>query len=420
MRRFTRRPPVALLAAVALALGGCSAGAPAGASGPVTLSVFWWGDQARAQRTEAALKLYSTRHPGTIFKITWQGADGYYDRLATQAVGGNAPDLFQIDDARLVDYAGRGLLLDLTTPVTEGRIDVTGFPKGLADYGSVGGRVVGVAAGAETAALVYNRTLVKELGVAEPKTGMSYPQFLAWAARVTRASGGDVAGTADASGDLDAFWMWLRAQGRELYRGAGLGFQRDDAARWFAMWQEARWDDATPPAGGPTGERALVQGRTAAAFGWAGEFAGWQDQVDDDLGLVACPGDPRAQWPRASYYWAGYRGTREPEAVADVIDFLANDPQAGRVLGDDRGFAPNLEVRETNAADLAEGPARTALAFESAVADKIGPSPAPPPPAHAEVRTLLAAAAARVAAEKSTPGEAGADFYKKATAALAS
>ncbi|HEV7713275.1 MAG TPA: ABC transporter substrate-binding protein [Asanoa sp.] len=419
MRRFSRRPPVALLTAVALAVGGCSVAAPAESTGPVTLSVFWWGDQARAERTEAALKLYSTRHPGTTFKITWQAADGYYDRLATQAVGGNAPDLFQIDDARLVDYAGRGLLLDLSAPVTDGRIDVTRFPAGLADYGTVGGRVVGVAAGAETAALVYNRTLVKDLGVAEPKTGMSYPQFLAWAAQVNRESGGDIAGTADASGDLDAFWMWLRAQGRELYRGDGLGFQTDDLARWFAMWQEARWDEATPAAGGPTGGRALVAGKTAAAFGWSGEFAGLQAQVDDDLALVACPGDPRAQWARASYYWAGFRGTREPGAVADVINFLANDPQAGRLLGDDRGFAPNLEVRETNAADLAEGPARTALEFESAVGDRIGPAPAPPPAAHAELRALLAAAAGRVATEKSTPSEAAVDFSRKAAAALA-
>ncbi|SNT15398.1 multiple sugar transport system substrate-binding protein [Asanoa hainanensis] len=419
MRRFPRRPAVALLATFCLLAGGCSAGDSDGRTGSVTLSVFWWGDQGRAERTEAALKLYSNRHPGTTFKVTWQGEAGYYDRLATQGVGGNAPDIFQIDDSRLVDYASRGLLLDLSEPVASGEIDVTRFPPGLADYGTVGGKVVGVAAGAETSALVYNRSLVKELGVAEPKTGMTYPQLLAWAARVTRESGGEVSGLADASGDLDAFWMWLRAQGRELYQDGGPGFGTEDVMRWFTLWQEARWDDATPSTGGPDGRQALLEGKVAAAFSSSGQFAGWQDGTDDQLALVACPGDTRGQWARANYYWAGFRGTREAGAVADVIDFLANDPQAGRTLGDDRGFAPNLEVRESYAADLAEGPARTALAFESAMSARIGRAPAPPPPAHAELRTLLAASAAAVAGEKSTLDQAAVDFARKSATALA-
>ncbi|GIF64539.1 ABC transporter ATP-binding protein [Asanoa ishikariensis] len=419
MRRFPRRPAVALLATFCLLAGGCSAGDREGSGDSVTLSVFWWGDQDRAERTEAALKLYSNRHPGTTFKVTWQGEAGYYDRLATQAVGGNAPDLFQIDDSRLVDYATQGLLLDLSAPVARGQVDVTRFPPGLADYGTVGGKVVAVAAGAETSALIYNRSLVKELGVAEPKTGMSYSQLLAWAARVTRESGGEVNGLADASGDLDAFWMWLRAQGRELYQGDGPGFGTEDVVRWFTLWQEARWDDATPSAGGANARRALVDGKVAAAFGSSGQFAGWQAGTDDQLALVACPGDTRGQWARANYYWAGFRGTRDAGAVADVIDFLANDPQAGRALGDDRGFAPNLEVREANGADLAEGPVRTALAFESAMSARIGRAPAPPPLAHAELRTLLAASAAAVASEKSTLNKAADDFARKSATALA-
>ncbi|MDG4823016.1 ABC transporter substrate-binding protein [Asanoa sp. WMMD1127] len=416
-----RRRAMALLVAATLLVAGCSGGRTDESTGPVTLSVFWWGDEGRAERTEAALKLYTTRHPGTTFKITWQGASGYYDRLSTQAVGGNAPDLFQIDDSRLVDYAGRGLLLDLTAPVAENRIDVTTFPPGLANYGTVGGKVVAVASGAETAAMIYNRSRVKQLGVAEPKNGMTYPQLFAWAADVDRRSGGDVAGLADASGDLDAYWMWLRAQGKELYRAGAPGFAAGDTARWFAMWQEARWDDAISGPGKPTGERALTQGTAVAAFGRSGQLAAWQQHVDDDdLALVACPGDARAQWARASYYWAGYRGTRDPAAVADVIDFLVNDPQAARLLGDDRGFAPNLELRETNGADLAEGAARTAHEFENAMADRIGPSPAPPPPGHARLRELLAAAAATVATEKYSPEDAAAEFSRAAATALAS
>ncbi|BCL13788.1 extracellular solute-binding protein [Micromonospora sagamiensis] len=90
-------------------------------SGPVELSVFWWGSARRAQLTEQALRLYSDRNPQVTFRVTWQGLDGYYERLATQAVGGNVPDLFQIDDTFLTEYARRDILLDLSgTPRTVG------------------------------------------------------------------------------------------------------------------------------------------------------------------------------------------------------------------------------------------------------------------------------------------------------------
>lgn len=403
------RRAVALLATVSLLVGACSAGAPAESDPATSLSVFWWGNAERAKRTAAALELYSTRHPGVTFTVTWQGESGYYDRLATQAVGGNAPDVFQIDDARLVDYAGRGLLLDLSDAVARGQIDVTGFPPGLADYGKVGDKVVGVAAGTQTTALVYNRSLVRSLGLPEPTTGMPYPEFMSWAARVTAASDRPVAGTADASGSIDAFWLWLRGQGRELYRPQGLGFQVDDVSRWLAMWQEARWQHATP-ASGPAAP--LFDGDAAAAFGWSGDFAGWQARTDDELALVAYPGDPRAQWARATYYWAGFRGTRDATAVADVVDFLANDPQAAGILGTDRGFAPNVSARPADRGDKA-------LAFENEMAGRLGPAPPPPPPAHAEITELLADAAASVAAGDATSDKAAADLVRKATAALA-
>ena len=80
---------------------------PPAQDGPVELSVFWYGGTKRAELTERALRLYSDRNPLVTFRITWQGAGGYYDRLATQAGGGNVPDLFQIDDAMLDEYAQR-------------------------------------------------------------------------------------------------------------------------------------------------------------------------------------------------------------------------------------------------------------------------------------------------------------------------
>src|SRR5687767_3818011 len=104
----------ALAAPVLAACGGNEGAAPAPESTePVELSIFWWGADARAKATEEALKLYTTKYPFVTFKTTWQGNQGYYDKLATLAAGGNAPDIFQIDDGALSEYAERNVTLDL-------------------------------------------------------------------------------------------------------------------------------------------------------------------------------------------------------------------------------------------------------------------------------------------------------------------
>ncbi|HWJ67586.1 MAG TPA: hypothetical protein VNT31_12990, partial [Nocardioides sp.] len=87
---------------LAAGLSGCGPEEDAAVDdGPIELSVFWWGGARRAEATEKALRLYSQQNPRVSFRVTWQGLTGYYDRLATQATGGNVPDLFQIDDTLL-------------------------------------------------------------------------------------------------------------------------------------------------------------------------------------------------------------------------------------------------------------------------------------------------------------------------------
>ena len=73
MCSFPRRPAVALLLAVTLLAGACSTGGSEGSTGAVTLSVFWFGDQERAERTEAA------RLPEPIFTPSTKAPAGAHD-----------------------------------------------------------------------------------------------------------------------------------------------------------------------------------------------------------------------------------------------------------------------------------------------------------------------------------------------------
>ncbi|MFE9688291.1 ABC transporter substrate-binding protein [Micromonospora sp. NPDC005806] len=393
---------------------------------PIELSVFWWGEARRAEATDKALRLYSQQHPRVRFRLTWQGRTGYYDRLATQAAGGNVPDLFQIEDTMLTEYAQREIVLDLSRYVADNRLDLRGLPENLARYGQVDGRTMAVAAAQTNAALVYNRDLLRRLGRPEPHTGMTWKDYARWAADVTDASGNRVAGTMDASGDYRALWLWLRGQGSELYQGRQLGFSSAELLDWFEYWEVARYDRATPSVAlveladsGELDRRLVVTGQTAGSFAWSHQLPDLQRRTHDELGMTALPGTPAAQWPRASMYWAAFRGTRQPDVVIDVINFLTNNVAAGRILGTERGLNASVPVRQFVTDGVTDRAEKRLIAFGNELGALMGPAPAPPPKGHARVRTLLIAAAESIRAKRSGARSATSRFMAQANAALA-
>ncbi|BCB80276.1 hypothetical protein Pflav_066860 [Phytohabitans flavus] len=266
----------------------------------VEINIYWWGGEKRAEMTEQALALYTARHPNVAFKTHWQGNQGYYDNLATQAAGADGPDLFQIDDNYLTEYAERNVTLDLTPYVASGALNLSKLPDSLAKYGQVGGRQVGVAGAENTPAMVYNRTLVRELDLPEPTVGMTYEQLFEWATEITQATNGRVAGTMDPSADYKALWLWLRAQGKELYAGRQMGFTAADLTKWFQMWQTARDTGAAPAPdvvkeanGGDVTKQLVATGRAATSFMWSNQLPELQGNTKDELALVSYPGDPK-------------------------------------------------------------------------------------------------------------------------------
>src|SRR5918996_4723733 len=80
---------------------------------PVRLSIAWWGGPARAEITQKVLDLYTQKHPNVTFETQWQGYSGYYDKINTSAAGRNAPDIIQIDNRVLREYASKGLIAEL-------------------------------------------------------------------------------------------------------------------------------------------------------------------------------------------------------------------------------------------------------------------------------------------------------------------
>src|SRR3954465_9442370 len=141
VRAFRRRGPTAFGLAALLALSACatSAGPPSAPApqvapmetGPVELSVFWWGGDARAQLTHQVLALYTQKHPNVTFKETWQANAGYIDKLNTNLAASSAADIFQLDDNMLGGVAARNQTLNLDNYVAAKKVDTARLSASL-------------------------------------------------------------------------------------------------------------------------------------------------------------------------------------------------------------------------------------------------------------------------------------------------
>ena len=422
--RLWRALAVAIVVPLALGTAACGDDEPAAPNAPVTLSMFFWGGETRAKLTEDALKLYTAAHPNVTVKTTWQANQGYFDKLATLTAGNDAPDIFQIDDNYLTEYAGRATL-DLSSFQSNGKLDTSKFPESLWKYGVVDGKLSGVAFGENTPGMVYNKAKVTALGIEEPQTGWTWEKLITWATDATTKAGGKYYGTMDPSADYKAFWMWIRQQGKQLYNGSELGFAKEDLARWFDLWKGARDAKAAPPAdiinvanGGDVTKQLVVTGQALTSFMWANQMPELAKNTKDQLGVVAYPGDPSAQWARASMYLSVFKGSKNADVAVDVINFLVNDPEAGKVLGTERGLPSNLDVRTAVAGSVTDANMKTSIAFENELTPKFGPAPPVPPRGHATVRSELRKAAESVQYGKATSVQAADAFWAAATAAL--
>ena len=78
-----------------------------GAEGKTTLNVLWWGSQTRHEMTTEMLEKFEELNPDIDVVMDYSDWDGYWTKLPAQVAGGQTPDVFQMDYAKLAEYVDR-------------------------------------------------------------------------------------------------------------------------------------------------------------------------------------------------------------------------------------------------------------------------------------------------------------------------
>ena len=418
-----------VLATAACGGGGSRAGdqepgGPPVTDQPVELEVTWWGGPARAELTQKVLDLYTQKHPNVTFTTQWQGYSGYYDKVNTTAAGRNAADIIQIDNRVLREYANKGLIAELD-PWVGGTLETDGIDPKLLGTGKVDDKLYAVPLASNTGAFVVDKTVVEPLGLTPPETGWAtWEEFGSWAAQVTQATGQTPWAFRDESATMGVLEAWLRQNGKELYDGQRPGFTTEDITAWFEMWAGFRESGAASPAevaqpanSGDISKNTVLTKQTAGTFSYDNQLTELRKGTDHELMLVPLPGPPSGAYARPSQFFTAYSGGDNVATAVDVINFFVSDPEAGAILGTERGLPPNKQVRDAIAPAF-DDQLKYVLAYDERVTTQAGPTPPVPAQGDSQVTRLLQGSAENVGFGRQSPAAGAAEFVAQVSSEL--
>ncbi|TPW31796.1 carbohydrate ABC transporter substrate-binding protein [Martelella alba] len=397
------------------------------AADAANIRMVWWGSEERARRTTDAVKAFEAANAGISVETESMGWDDYWTRLATQVAGGNAPDFMQMDYRYVSEYARRGAILPLDDYLGS-VLKIEDFGKVNLDSCSVDGKLYGGNVGVNSFGTILDPQLWQDAGVEPPTYGTSWDEFTEKCKAYSAATKAKAKyATADASGSENLFEGWLRENGKALYTGDGeIGYDADDAAKWFTYWADMRKAKACVPADiqglykNSIETSPLTLGYSASDFAFSNQFVGFQKLNQPTLEITAQPVTPDgkpAHYLKPSQMFSIYTKSKVPEQTAMLINFLIADPAGALILGVERGVPASPAIREALMPTL-DAPSAKAVQFISDLSPYVGDLPPAPPQGAGEMNAVLIRISQEVAFEASSPEDAGKALVAEAQSVL--
>jgi multiple sugar transport system substrate-binding protein len=354
-----------LIMAGALVFMGCTkqeAGAASSSgragSGKTELRFAYWGGSDRHRITAEVIALFEKAHPDIKVNTELSGGAGdHFVKVDTQLAGGGAPDLIQMG-GNIPDYAvSKGVLLELDkykgTLLNTAALDPTVLAEG---EGSWNGKLYGVCLGTNMLILAYNKSLLERAGAPLPGTILTWEELRSWAVSAAPKLPPGVFPLVDNSLNQSNYFSYFLTQaGAPLWDGNATRITLEAVKQWIDLWEGYRADKLIPTAEivasyaetGPDNTSMFVAGKAALALVWSNQFKAYQDVMGDELEIIQLPDlNKNAIWVQPSQYLTVYKNSPNADAAVQFIDFFVNDPEAAKILGNDRGFTSSSLARE--------------------------------------------------------------------------
>ncbi len=395
----------------------------------VEIRFTWWGDTGRHEVYNGIADRFETANPNIkVVREPNSWAD-YWDKLATQVAGGNAPDVIGMHPQFASDYASRGALLDLQPYIDDGTIDVSKMSSGIVEGGKIGDLMCMISQGVTLVTLYANMNILNDMGIEVPASNEDWTlaEFEAAAKAFTdaaKAKNSEVLFSTDwCASTFNDLRYYSRLVGEEAYTVDGnIGFTEKTVLDWFTYWKNLRDYGAIPDAAASTEEAGLqlelkmfTLGKAAIANMPANQMTLYAAQMP---GVELRPlRRPIVSAEKQGVFIEGahnsvYTKSTHPAEAAKFINFFTNTEDSLDLLMMQQGIPANEDMANFIKPKLNEVQGITIDFVNSYL--EVATGYVYPPKGATEVEAAYKDAGALVAFGQKTPEQAARDFTKLA------
>ena len=366
------------------------------ADGKTQLNILWWGSQTRHELTTQMLEKFQEENPDIEVVMDYSDWDGYWTKLPAQVAGGQTPDVFQMDYAKLAQYVENGVMAALDDYVADGSLDLSNVAQSVIDSGSIDGKLYAVSTGTNAPVMLYRKDILDDLGIEMPMNP-TMSEYTDISKKVYEATG--LRDTFVTSCSADNLRFRLRNYGMNLYNddASALGF--DDPKYIVDMWQLAL-DAQNEGWGLMIGEETATTAFDSMVMdSWSryqnsNELQAYRDATGKDISMVMIPNTDdataSATYLKPAMFWCVAADSDVKDAAIRFINYFTNDTSCYDIIGIERAVPISSEMREYVAPTLDEV-GKQVVEFVDYVSQPNMASPLmnPDPGKHSEISDLL-------------------------------
>ncbi|WP_429819902.1 ABC transporter substrate-binding protein [Ensifer sp. B1-9] len=349
------------------------------------LRMAWWGGESRHVATQKAIAACGGKYGHTV-KGEFTGFDGYLEKLTTQMAGKTEADIIQVNWPWLPLFSKNGDgFADLRKLKA---IDLSNWSEADLSAGSMNGVLQGLSVSTTGRVFFFNATTFEKAGVAIPK---SWDEFFTATATIKEKLGKDyyTFNAVKETAQLLTTLAVVQKTGKDLVDPAtnrvawtpeelaeGISFlgklveigairsQKEEAADGNVnLFEKPAWAD----------------GKVAGSYEWDSTYSKYADPLKDGQVLkpVAMLKLPDAVtegvYRKPSMVFSISKNSKDPEAAAQIVNCLLNEPEGIDALGTSRGL-PASKAAGARLGDKGEPEVRAANAIVVAAS---GPAVSP-------------------------------------------
>ncbi len=313
-----------------------------------TLTISWWGGEARHDATLQALEVFEEKYPGIFVESTYGAWNGWEDKMAQAFSDRTAEDVIQINWNWIMQYGTKKAAF-LNLDNCSGVIDLTGINKKWLDLcRAADGSLAGIPVSVTGRIFYWDTTTFDEAGIEIPSSAEELfaagEAFCNWDASYYPLAMGAY--------DRMIFLVYYleSVYGKDWVSGNSLNYTEEQIAEGLSFLKSMEDAHVMPTLSEMEKNRAAsldqdpnwMDGHYAGIFEWdssADKFAQAANGREIAVGdYFRDFGEFQGGFAKVSMAWAISADTEHPKEAALLVDFLLNDEEAAKILTSQRGI----------------------------------------------------------------------------------